>query len=150
MKAVGYSVLVLLLMLTTSFYGQQPQQPSVKRHPGDVLHYQVKFEGGDVAKLAGASVHLRTQDSPPANQQSFDSSFSGSCGAPVSPGVFQCSVTIPDSVRNGSYQLFEVDTGTRIAGTSYQQDFGVPAIPIENPNTFTKPSKVTVTETGKP
>jgi len=119
---------------------------SVKRHPKDVLHYQVKFESGDAGKLTGASLHFQTKDSPPANQEALRNNFGGGCGSPVSPEVFQCAVTIPDDISNGTYRLFEVDAGTPIAGATYHQDFGVPEILIENPNTFTKPSKVTVTE----
>ena len=117
MKVKAIALYVVALALIGQAYGQ-----SVKRHPGDVLHYQVKFEGGDASKLTAASVHFQTRDQPPADQQLFNSQFGGNCGAPVAPGTFECSVKIPEDISNGTYKLFQVNTGSPLAGSVYHQD----------------------------
>ena len=138
-KVIALAVVVWALGVCV--YGQ-----SVTRHPGDVLHYQIKFDGGDVGKITGVSIHLVTHDVIPADQPNAATQFGGNCGAPISPGVFECSVPIPDGIPNGTYQLFKVSTETPQFGTSYHQDFKVPSIPVQNPKTFNKPTSVTVTE----
>jgi hypothetical protein len=60
--------------------------------------------------------------------------------------MWNCDISIPTGVANGDYQLFRVGLGTPDFGKSYEEDFHLPIVPVENPNTFSPPSKVTVTE----
>ena len=64
------------------------------------------------------------------------------------PKVWTCDVEIPSNAGliDGDYKLFEVNIGTREFGQSYTEDFHPRKLRIQNPDTFTPPSKVTVTE----
>jgi hypothetical protein len=143
MKPIGFAIAICALAVAA--YGQQAQ-PSVKRHPGDVLHYQVKFEGGELAKVTVVNLNFRTSDPIPADQQGLTNGFGGPCVKSVAVGVWDCSVTIPDRVWNGNYRVNGVGVG---AGTSlgkyYEEDLHVPLVPIENSAMFIPPTKVTVT-----
>lgn len=148
MKANKTTILAIaVLALTVAAYGQQPQQTSVKRHPGDVLHYQVKLEGGELAKVTGVRINLRTSDPIPADQQGLTNGFGGNCTKSAAVQVWDCSVTIPDRVWNGNYRVNGVGVGTGTSlGKSYDEDFHVTLVPIENSANFIPPTKVTVTE----
>jgi hypothetical protein len=121
---------------------------SVKRHPGDVLNYQVKLEGGDVAKVQGGSLYFYTPDSPAPNQPGLRSDFRGNCTkSSAAVGILDCSATIPINVISGNYRLEAVDVVAGQFSKEYTRTvFQVPLIPIENPAMFTPPNKITVTE----
>jgi len=48
-----------VLALGQTLYGQQAQ-PSITRHPGEHLHYRVNLPDGDLDKITGVSVQLRS------------------------------------------------------------------------------------------
>ena len=141
MKTVG-NLLVVIALTILPLYGQS----SVKRHPGEHLHYNVALADGDIGKITGVNVHLRTNATPPPNQPGAARQFGGNCQKSVDPKIWTCDVLIPLQAVSGDYQLFNIGVGTPDFGKSYEEDFHVPLVPIENPNTFTPPSKVTVTE----
>lgn len=141
MKTVG--ILVVGIALTAlPLYGQQP---SVKRHPGEHLRYNVTLSDGDIGKVSGVQVHLKTSATAPPNQPGAGTQFGTQCQKSSEPKVWNCDVEIPKGIVSGDYELFQVGVGTPEFGTSYTQDFHVPIVPIQNSDTFTPPSKVTVT-----
>jgi hypothetical protein len=124
------------------------QAQSVKRHPGDVLHYKVGLEGGDIAGITSARLNFWTGTQNPQNQQGFTNGFSGACtkSSTVSP-VLDCSATIPDNVWNGDYTITWVELTSNSGFTKrYNEDFHVPIVPIENPKSVNFPTKITVIE----
>ncbi len=142
MKGIGTFVVgIALTVLPLHSLAQSP----LKRHPGEHLHYNVRVADGDIDKITGVNVHLKTNASAPPNQAGT-SQFGGQCQKSPDPKIWTCDVVIPSGVIDGDYQLFQVGLGTPDFGKSYTEDFHVPIVPIQNPNTFTPPSKVTVTE----
>jgi hypothetical protein len=135
------------LVITSGLLGQvlYGQQPAVKRHPGDHLRYTVTLADGDTGKVTGVSVHLKTPAAPRPDQQGRPQIDSG-CQKSANPKVWACDVVIPPNAIDGDYELFEVDLGTPDFSKSYSQDFHVRVVPIQNPSTFTPPSKITVSE----
>ena len=119
--------------------------PSVKRHPGDHLHYKVTIGDGDISKITGVQVHLKTDATPRPDQQG-GKQFGGNCQQTPDPKVWTCDVEIPPDIIDGDYRLFQVNTGTHEFGAAIAQEFPVPVVPIQNPNTFTPPSKVNVVQ----
>jgi hypothetical protein len=51
-----FAALVMILFPMLSACAQEQQQLSVKRHPGEHLHYQVTLADGDIGKITGVSV----------------------------------------------------------------------------------------------
>jgi hypothetical protein len=124
------------------------QAQSVKRHPGDVLHYRVTVEGGDIDKITSVALNFWSGTPIPQNQQGFSNGFPGDCTrSSAIPNVFDCSVTIPDTVSDGDYTItwVAIGSGPRL-NRRYEVDFHIALVPIENPKTFNFPTKVTVTE----
>jgi hypothetical protein len=145
MRKVLKTILLAGTLLGLGIASGQQALPSVKRHPGEHLHYSVTFGGGDIGKIAGVSVHLKTSATPRPDQQGGNQ-FGGNCQKSSDPKTWTCDVVIPAGIIDGDYQLFQAGAGTPEFGASYTEDFHVPIVPIQNPNTFTPPSKVTVTE----
>jgi hypothetical protein len=141
-------LIAVAIVLNMTAYGQQPQagSPSVTRHPGDVLHYQVKFEGGDADKITEARIGLRTE-SIPADQPGLTNGFQGSCtkSSPPQAHLFECQATIPNNAATGNYRVSNVAAIAGVLSKGYNEDFHVPLVPIENPQTFNPPTKVIVT-----
>jgi hypothetical protein len=146
MRSLLKVVFIAGTLLSLGVAQAQQSQPSVKRHPGQHLHYDITLADGDIGKIAGVSVALRTSTPARPDQPNAGGEFGGQCQKSPDPRAWTCDVVIPDGVRDGDYRLFHVGVGTREFGTDYSEDFHVPIVPIENPNTFTAPSKVTVTE----
>jgi hypothetical protein len=144
MKITG-TLLIGAILTVCPLFAQQAQ-PSIKRHPGDHLHYSVILADGDIGKITAVSVVLRTSAPDRSSQPGAGGQFGGQCQKSTDPKIWTCDVVIPDGTRDGDYQLYRVNMGTREFGTNHDEDFHVPLVPIQNPNTFTPPSKVTVTE----
>jgi len=144
-----YRLLSFVILLTLGFgiADAQQVQPSVKRHPGDVIHYKVAVEGGDIDKITDVTLNFWSGTAISENQQGLSNGFPGSCNKTAVPNVFDCSVTIPNTVSNGDYTITWVAIGSGPnLGKRYDGDYHIPLVPIENPKTFNFPSKVTVTE----
>lgn len=135
----------LVVVGALSFGVLHAQQPSVKRHPGDHLHYNVTLTDGDIGKITGVSMNLKTSATQPPNQAGTNG-FGGNCQKSSDPRIWTCDIVIPPNVIDGDYQLYMVSLGTPDFGKQYNEDFHVPIVPIQNPNTFTPPSRVTVTQ----
>jgi hypothetical protein len=148
MKIIG--TLVMLMLATLPVYSQQAQ-PSVKRHPGQHLHYDITLADGDIEKVSTVSIALTRASTPPvpANQPNAVSQIGGDCAKSSDPKVWNCDVEIKQNVADGDYELFQVwvtHQGPKNVnfGKSYG-DFHLPVVSIQNPETFTPPSRVTVT-----
>jgi hypothetical protein len=120
------------------------QQAGLKRHPGDHLHYNVTLADGDVGKVANVTVSLKTSATARPDQQGINQ-FGGRCQKTSDPKIWTCDVVIRPDAIDGDYQLFQVGASSPEFGKDYSEDFHVPVVPIENPNTFHPPSHVTVT-----
>jgi hypothetical protein len=135
----------LLTGMALAVFPLYGQQPSVKRHQGEHLHYKVTFQDGDIGKIVAVNVSLRSSTAAPPTQPNAQTQFGAQCQKSTDPKVWDCDVQIPQGIADGDYQLFTVGVGTSEFGKNYSEDFHVPIVPIQNSNTFTPPSKVTVT-----
>jgi hypothetical protein len=122
------------------------QQPSLKRHPGEHLHYRVTLKDGDIDKVTSVNVHLQTNAPVPPDKPGGQRQFGGSCQKTNDPKIWDCDIVIAAFVIDGDYQIFQVNIGSPDFGASISEDFHVPLVPVTNPKTFNPPSKVTVTE----
>jgi len=130
-------------VLVLPLYGQQP---AVKRKPGDHVHYNVSLADGDVSKVTRVSMVLATNAPEAPNQLGSQGQFGADCQKTKDdPKVWFCDGLIPPNIRPGDYRVLNVVVATDDFGKGYHEDFHVPLVPIENPNTFTPPTKVTVT-----
>jgi hypothetical protein len=139
MKTIG-TLLAGIALTALPLHGQ------VVRHPDQHLRYNVALADGDIDKITSISVHLVTNAPATPDKPGAVGQFGGNCQKSSDPKVWSCDVTIPKNVADGDYRLAEIDMGTAQFGKSYNGDFHVPLVPIQNSNTFTPPSKVTVTE----
>lgn len=139
--------LLVLAGLTVCFMASPlaGQDAVVKRHPGDHLHYTVTLADGDINKIVAVNVGLQTTAQPRPDQEG-GSSFGAQCQKSSDPKIWTCDVVIPTGTIDGDYRLSRVGVGTPDFGKSYTEDFHLPVVPIQNPNTFTPPSKVVVTQ----
>jgi hypothetical protein len=142
MKTLGNLLVVVALTILPI-----QAQTAVKRHPGDHLHYDVTVADGDIAKITRVVVNLKTS-APVVRPDQIDPStqFGSGCQKTTDPRIWTCDVPIPQNVASGDYQVYSVVVASPEFAKGYGEGFHVPTVPIENPNTFTPPSKVTVTE----
>jgi hypothetical protein len=141
------SAILCLLVAALSVLPLHAQQSAIKRHPGEHLHYTVSIADGDINKITGVQVHLKTDATARPDQQGTNQ-FGANCEKSSDPKIWTCDVVIPSNVGliDGDYTLFQVSLGTPEFGQSYTEDFHVPVVPIQNPDTFTAPSKVKVSQ----
>jgi hypothetical protein len=143
MKTIATWLIGLALILP--LHAQQAQ-PSVKRHPGDVLRYRVTFDGGEIGKITSVGIRLYTPGPFPESQPGLTNGFNGPCAKSASgTNVWECSLTIPGNVIDGNYTLDQVNIAADPFSKQYAGNFDVPVVPIENPKNFNPPKKVTVT-----
>jgi hypothetical protein len=136
-------LLVVIALTALPLYSQH-----VTRHPGDILHYKVAVEGGDIDKITDVTLNFWSGTPIPPNQQGLSNGFPGACTkSSATPSVWDCSATIPKTVSNGDYTITWVAIGSGPnLGKRYEENYHIPLVPIENPQAFNFPSKVTVTE----
>lgn len=125
------------------------QAKELPRHPGEVLRFEVKFEGPDTAKVRTVSLGLQATPTTtkPSNQSGFISGFSSEKSVEASsPGIFRPEIKIPDNAMSGDYYLIvsaQADTGN--VGYEAGKQFQLHLFHIENTRTFTPPT-ITVKE----
>ena len=139
---------VALTALLTCGLLQSQEAREAPHHPGDILKFEIKFDGADAAKVKTIRIYLIPQDGPPPNQAGFNVTPQGGDFSPISPGVFQANLKIPDGAPTGTYLLRVNATAENGAGSATynaKTDFDLHAYRIENPMTFTPP-KIKVTE----
>ncbi|MFZ0773515.1 MAG: hypothetical protein WCA49_08560 [Candidatus Sulfotelmatobacter sp.] len=137
--------LVLAVLFGLSPAQAQEAKP-LPRHPGDVIKYEIKFDGPNADKIKTVSASLGMRVGPPKDQAGFNNGF-GTQGStrPSAPNTFIVEMTVPDNAATGDYYLNVGASATAgSAGYSDGQEFNTPPIHIENPKTFTPPGiKVT-------
>ena len=139
MKTIG-TLLAAIALTVLPLHGQ------VVRHQNDHLHYTVTLIDGDISKITKVSVNLKTAAPEVPNQLGAIAQFGTQCEKTNDPKIWSCDITIPPNIRSGDFRLFYVGLGDNEFGKSYEEDFHLPLVPIQNTNTFTPPSKVTVQE----
>jgi hypothetical protein len=137
--------LVVAALLSLSFL-QAQEAKVLARHPGDVIKYQVKFEGPNAERIKNVTASLNLRSAAPKDQAGFNSGF-GTRGPvpPSSPKTFTVEMTVPENTATGDYYLFVVARADE-GSAEYQdgQGFTTPVIHIDNPKKFSPP-EITVT-----
>jgi hypothetical protein len=140
-KLTLFSVAVLLSLNTMQAQGPGP----LPRHPGDVIKYQIVFDGPNADKITRVNGNLGHTGPMPKDQAGFAGGINSGNLTPSSPRTFILEFKVPDNIATGDYVL----SFTGFAAEGYGnyangQDFNVSLIHIENPKTFTPPGvKVT-------
>lgn len=144
MKILG-TLLIGAAIAALPLYAQQPPQPAVKRHPGEHLHYNVKLPDGSIDKVTNVSINLNTSTPAGPTQPGAGGELGAQCQKTPDPKLWTCDVLITTGIRDGDYRVYHVGVSSDVFGKDYNDDFHLPIVPIENPRTFTPPSKVDVT-----
>jgi hypothetical protein len=145
MRTILKTVLTAGILLSLGIASAQ-EAKTLPRHPGDVIKYEIKFDGPNADKMKSLLASMGLTTSVPKDQSGFASSF-GTTGwiSPSSPATFKVEMTVPPDIATGDYSLSltaRADEGR--ANYANGQDFTVPPIHIENPKKFTPPGvKVT-------
>ncbi len=130
---------IIVGLLSSAFMQAQGPGP-LPRHPGDVIKYEIRFDGPNADKIKTVSAQMVT-NSIPRDQSGFTNGFGTSHQfTPSSPKTFDIEMTIPNNIATGDYRLNSIDARADEGAPTYSnQDYSVPIIHIENPRTFTPP-----------
>lgn len=140
MRTILKTILIAAILLNLGIANAQEANP-LARHPGDVIRYEIKFDGLNADKIKTVTASMNTGVTPPKDQVGFVNGFGTS--DPVSSSAlktFIVQMTVPKDAATGDYRLYviaQADDGR--ASYSDGQDFNVAAIHIENLKTFTPP-----------
>jgi hypothetical protein len=142
-KATLCFIVGVLLSLST----MQAQEAKVlPRHPGDVIKFEIKFDGPNADKIKSVDAGLGIKGPIPKDQSGFRGGTGANSGPPVSADAFRVEIKIPDNIATGDYVLgIGANAAEGSAGYQDGQDFHVAPFRIENPRTFVPPS-ITVRE----
>jgi len=138
----------LTVMAVIALSAVSAQQVTEFRQPGDVIRFEIKFDGPDAAKIKRIILALnKPNGETPKDQVGFDTSF-GSNGwtGEVSPLTFRVELTVPTNVATGDYVL-SVIAQAENGRTQYVSgdQFKLPPFHVRNAKTFIPPT-ITVTE----
>jgi hypothetical protein len=136
----------LTLLLACSLSDAQ-EVKELARHPGDVLKFEVKFDGPDASKVKHISLYLALQGgSPPSNQPGFTNGFRGASASSSEPNIFRPEIRISENAATGDYFLM-VSAAAEPGDAEYKtgEQFQMHLFHIENPKSFNAP-KITVKE----
>jgi hypothetical protein len=138
-KALKIALLAGILMGLGIAQAQQLQEQP--KHPGDVLKFEVKFEGPDADKIKYVSLNLGlAAGSSLEKQVGFNQGLSGASRIQVAPRTFHIEVIVTDDIASGDYTLSQLNAGAEVGGENYpQRDFQGYRVHIENPRTFIPP-----------
>lgn len=122
------------------------QQVTEFRQPGDVLRFEIKFDGPDATKVRTVSLYFGFIGQPPKDQPGFDAGFPGDRVGPTSPNTYILEAKIPTNVASGDYKLF-VNAQAETGSTQYEagNQFQMPPFHIKNSRSFVPPA-IIVTE----
>jgi len=144
-RTFNLTSIVFAVLLALGFSQAQEARP-LPRHPGDVIKYEIKFDGPNADRIKTVSASLGMKVGPPKDQAGFNNGFGTSHAfTPSSPNTFVVEMTVPDNAATGDYFL-NVGASAAEGSANYSdgQEFNVPPIRVENPKTFTPPGiKVT-------
>lgn len=132
------------LLLASCAFAQQPQP--LAKHPGDVIKYQIVFDGPNADKIKTVFARMSCDGPIQKDQAGFTGQFNTVGQVPPSSAkTFTVEMKIPDNAASGEWRL-NFDAMAAEGSANYQdgQEFTVPSVHIENPNKFTPPGvKVT-------
>ncbi len=135
-------VFKLLFPVLLSFSAVHAQEAKpLPRHPGDVIKYEIKFDGPNADKITRVYASLGSTQAIPKDQAGFAGGFNANSPTPSSPKTFILEFTVPDNIATNDYVLsFEAFAAEGYGNYSNKQDFTVPLVHIENSKTFTPPT----------
>lgn len=136
----------LMFGLLSSAFTQAQEAKLLPRHPGDVIKFEIRFDGPNADKIKSVDAGLGIKGPIPKDQSGFRGGAGANSGPPVSPDAFRVEIKIPDNIATGDYVLgIGANAAEGSAGYQDGQDFHIAPIRIENPRTFVPPS-ITVKE----
>jgi hypothetical protein len=117
------------------------------KHPGDILKFEIVFEGPNADKIKTVGASLSMQVGPPKDQAGFTNGFGTERQfSPTSQKTFVVEITVPPNAATGDYFISVGATATEgSASYSNGNGFTISPIHVENPKTFTPP-KIEVKE----
>jgi hypothetical protein len=131
---------IALAILSTLGLSQAQEARPLPRHPGDVIKFEIKFDGPNAGKITTASASLNMRVGPPKDQAGFTNGFGSPPTAPLSPDTFIVEMTVPKNAATGDYYLYvSANAVEGSANYSDGQEYNIPPIHVENPKTFTPP-----------
>jgi len=135
--------LVLTLLFAVNLSQAQGPNP-LPRHPGDVIKYEINFDGSNANTVKTVTASLNLNGSQPKDQ-TYGFVVNFGTPQPVSPSptnTFVVEMTVPPNVSSGNYVLNVSARTDEHGNIGYGEGsgFDVPAIHIENSKTFTAPS----------
>lgn len=137
-KNVAKLLATIVVSLNVLHAQELSEQP---RHPGQVIKFEIKFEGADADKVKQVYIGLTLLGSVQPNQEGFKPNFNaGKWFTTTVPKVFQAEITIPEDVASGEYKL-NIQGQAEAGNAQYAsgESFKLTPIRIANPRTFTKP-----------
>jgi hypothetical protein len=140
-QALQHTLRVALIVLLACNLSQAQGAKELARHPGDVVKFEIKFDGPNADKIKAVTANLSMRVGSPKDQAGFTNGFGTQRQvSPSSPNTFLVEMTVPDNAATGDYFLSVGVTATE-GSANYQdgQEFTVPPVPIENPRKFTPP-----------
>jgi hypothetical protein len=131
---------IVLTILSTLSLSQAQEAHPLPRHPGDVIKFEIKFDGPNAGKINSVSGSLGLRSAVPKDQAGFRPGFAAN-GSPLAPDTFRVELTVPDNAATGDYYFnFNASAVEGSANYSDGQEFNIPPVRIENPKTFTPPA----------
>jgi hypothetical protein len=136
------SFALLFVASCSPTFAQEIKKPAF--HPVDIIHYEVRLEGHDAAKLKQAILSLQLKTSQQADQAVFVPSFGSGHQDPFSPdGIVHAQIKIPELAATGDYYLVVTVYGDGFQYSYNEIDIPLPLIHVVNDEHFEKP-KITV------
>jgi hypothetical protein len=137
---------VLCITITTilsalSFSQAQEAKP-LPRHPGNVIKYQIKFDGPNADKVKRVNAVLELRVAVKKDQAGFDPQFSSKPEwiDPSPSGTFLVEMTVPPRAATGEYHLrITAQLDHTNLGYTDGQDFNI-TVNVVNPATFDAPT----------
>jgi hypothetical protein len=144
MTGFTHKLTLVLVLLNLAAMQAQDAHP-LPRHPGDVIKYEIKFDGPNADKITRVGGGLNITQQIPKDQAGFAGNVGATINAPSSPKTFILELKVPDNIATGDYTLaFTAYAAEGYGNYANGQDFKLPSVHIENPKKFSPPS-VTVT-----
>ncbi len=140
-KVMKLGIKTMLAAFLACSLSQAQEAKVLPKHPGDVIKYEIRFDGPNADRIKTVTAQMIT-NSIPKDQSGFTNGFgTAHLFNPSSPKTFDIEMTIPNNIATGDYRLSRIDARADEGSAVYSdQDYSVPIIHVENPRTFTPPS----------
>jgi hypothetical protein len=130
----------LIVALLSSAFAQAQEAHPLPRHPGDIIKFEIKFDGLNAGRIKSLNAGLSLRAPVAKDQAGFRTGFGAGAGSPSSPDTFRLEFTVPDNAATGDYYLNFSAIATEGSGDySDGQEFNLSPIRVENSKTFTPP-----------